>query len=120
MKISPTRTKADGGTSDAVTVTLVGAGGESGRYEAASGGERRRVDLAVSLAVLELAEQFAGRSGSTVFVDEAFESLDADGREAAARAMARLAEDRCVVVVTHTARRELIVVARSCTQVRRG
>lgn len=111
VRIRPTKTKADGTTADAVSLTVEGAGGADGRYQAASGGERRRVDLAVSLAVLALGETFAGRSGSTVFVDEAFESLDAEGREAAATAVRALAEDRCVVVVTHTATKELRAVA---------
>ncbi len=83
--------KKSGGVSDAISLQVHGAGGGLG-YKAASGGERRRVDVALLLA-------FAGRG--TLFFDEVFDALDTDGVGAVAEVLAELAKDRCVVVVTH-------------------
>jgi DNA repair exonuclease SbcCD ATPase subunit len=83
--------KKSGGVSDAISLQVLGAGGGLG-YRAASGGERRRVDVALLLA-------FAGKG--TLFFDEVFDALDSDGVQAVADVLAELAKDRCVVVVTH-------------------
>lgn len=85
--------KKSGGTSDAIGVQVHGAGGGNG-YKASSGGERRRIDLALLLA-------FAGRG--TLFLDEVMDALDEDGVEAVVEVLGELAKDRAVVLITHNA-----------------
>lgn len=91
LELKPYSEKKAGGVSDAISLQVHGAGGGLG-YRAASGGERRRIDVAVLLA-------FAGRG--TLFFDEVFDALDPAGVEAVAGVLAELSRDRCVVVITH-------------------
>lgn len=94
--------KADGGRKDQVSFDVIGAGGGHG-YQAASGGERRRIDIAVTLALALVSEAASGREGSTVFLDEPLDALDRDGIESTVEALVELAKDRCVLVIAHEA-----------------
>ncbi len=92
LELKPYSEKKSGGVSDAISLQVHGAGGGLG-YKASSGGERRRVDVALLLA-------FAGTG--TLFFDEVFDALDSDGIEAVVRVLGELAQERCVVVITHS------------------
>lgn len=92
--------KADGGRKEAVSFNVEGAGGGYG-YKAASGGERRRIDIAVTLALALVSEVASGYEGSTIFLDEPLDALDCEGIEATVDALVELAKDRCVVVIAH-------------------
>lgn len=100
--LRPYTEKKSGGVVDSISLVLSGAGGDQG-YLGASAGERRRVDVALLLALAELASARATGTSwqSPIFFDEVFDSLDADGREAVVELMEDLAKDRCVVVITH-------------------
>lgn len=100
VQLRPYSEKKAGGVSDAIALTVAGAGGGDG-YKGASGGERRRVDVALLLALSEVAGAAAGVTAGTMFFDEAMDALDADGVEAACAVLRELARDRCVVVVAH-------------------
>jgi len=100
LELKPYKDLKSGGTQDAISLEVTGAGGGYG-YRASSGGERRRIDAALLLALAEVAAAAYGKHPGTVFVDEVFDALDADGIEAVAEALAELAFDRCVVVITH-------------------
>jgi DNA repair exonuclease SbcCD ATPase subunit len=91
LELKPYSERKAGGLSDAIGITVLGAGGGEG-YKASSGGERRRIDLALLLA-------FAGRG--TLFLDEVMDALDDDGIEAVVDVLAELAKDRAVVLITH-------------------
>lgn len=92
LELRPYSEKKSGGVSDAISLQVVGAGGGEG-YRAASGGERRRLDVAILLA-------FAGKG--TLFFDEVFDALDNEtGVQAVIEVLEELSKDRCVVVVTH-------------------
>jgi DNA repair exonuclease SbcCD ATPase subunit len=80
-----------GGVSDAISLQVHGAGQGHG-YQACSGGERRRIDIALLLA-------FAGKG--TLFLDECLDALDIAGIEAVASVCEDLAAERCVVLITH-------------------
>ncbi len=99
--LSGCKEQKGGGISDEVSLEVEGAGGGHG-YRASSGGERRRIDVALLLAMAEVAAVGHSSVGSTMFFDEVFDCLDEEGTTAVARALEDLAVDRCVVVVTHS------------------
>ena len=70
-------------------------------YAACSGGERRRVDVAILLALRELAVAAHGRDG-TLFCDEVFDALDVQGQADVSTALREMAQDRLVVVICHS------------------
>ncbi len=98
--------KKTGGTMDAISLGLVGVGGEHG-YLGASAGERRRVDVAILLALAEIAGTSSGAGKMParlpIFLDEIFDSLDETGVDAVIEVLRTLSEDRAVVLITHNA-----------------
>jgi len=102
LTLDPYSEKASGGVSDAIALKVAGAGGGFG-YKAASGGERRRIDIALLLALAEVSQAASGRDGQgTLFFDEVFDALDGEGAGAVCAALAELAQTRCVVVISHS------------------
>ena len=91
------------GTDEGGKVTLSVARASDGRsYRACSAGERRRVDLAVLLALGDLAAAARGVQPGTVILDECLDSsLDDVGLDAAVKLIEQTARDRAVVVITH-------------------
>ena len=54
------------------------------------------------MALAEVAQAAQGaKDGGTVFFDEVFDALDADGIDAVARVLVDLSMERCVVVISH-------------------
>lgn len=102
LKMRPYSEKKTGGISDAISLDVSGAGGGFG-YKASSGGERRRIDVALLLALAEVARAAHGSEPGSLFFDEVFDALDQDGVSAVADALADLSKDRAVVVITHSA-----------------
>lgn len=100
LKLRPYSERKSGGVNDAISLEIEGAGGGHG-YKAASGGERRRIDLALLFALAEVAAAASGGQRGTIFADEVFDALDADGMTAAAQVLEELSADRAVVVITH-------------------
>lgn len=92
---------ADKGVRNAISIDVRGAGGGHG-YKASSGGERKRIDIAILLALGELARAAHGVDVSTLFFDECFDALDVEGVEAVSEVLRELAETRCVVVIAHS------------------
>lgn len=101
LSLSPYTEKKTGGTSDAIGLAITGAGAGYG-YRATSGGERRRVDVALVWALGEVAAAAHGRVPGTLFADEVFDALDEDGTMRAVDALHELAADRVVVVISHS------------------
>ena len=94
--------KSDGGVSDSISLVVATGHGEL-PYAACSGGERRRVDVALLLALAEVSGAALGTGGSgTLFFDECFDSLDEQGTDAIAQSLQELGADRCVVVISHS------------------
>lgn len=100
LSLKPYSEKASGGIKDSISMEIEGAG-EGYGYAATSGGERRRIDIALLLALGEVAEAAAGISTGTMFFDEVFDALDDDGVSTATEVLQELAKDRCVVVISH-------------------
>ena len=89
------------GVSDAISLEIHGAGGGNG-YRASSGGESRRLDIALMLALAEVSSAAANQSPGTLFFDEVLDALDQDGIEAVVSMLSDLAKERAVVVITHS------------------
>jgi len=89
-------------------------------YASASGGERRRIDIAITLAMGQVSEGAHGKGSSTLFCDEIFDALDADGMEGAVNILQELSQDRVVVVITHHATDALVRCATTTLSVKNG
>lgn len=88
---------------DRLELRVEGVGAGFG-YKATSGGERRRIDIAVLLALGELAAASAGSGTGTLWFDEVFDALDDSGIDLAVAAIRELAASRCCVVISHNAK----------------
>lgn len=101
LTLRPYTERRGGGVSEAIDLQIVGAGGGHG-YRAASGGERRRIDVALLLALAEVASAAVGKRPGTLWFDEVFDALDVDGVQAVVSVLEELAADRAVVVISHS------------------
>jgi DNA repair exonuclease SbcCD ATPase subunit len=102
VRLTPTEKN---GVIEAVPLDINGVNGKG--YKSTSGGERRRLDVALVLGLAEMASGVTIRdTNSTLFFDEVADSLDKDGLIATARIFHALATTRCVVLITH--REELL------------
>ncbi len=100
LELKPYAEKAGGGTKDSIALEVHGAAGGRG-YKGASGGQRRRIDVALLLALGEVSAAAHGEAVGTLFFDEVFDALDQDGIDAVVDVLEELAADRCCVVITH-------------------
>jgi len=103
VRLKPYTEKKSGGVNDAISLQVEGAGGGYG-YRAASAGERCRIDVALLLALGEIAGAARGLGAGSLFCDEIGDGLDADGQDALAEVLAGLAQTRCVLVISHSER----------------
>lgn len=96
------------GSSDAVTdkisMTIEGCGGGYG-YEAASDGEKRRIDVAMLFSLGEFEAAAAGTRPGTLWLDEIMDGLDDNGIDAVSEVLQELSQERLIVVISH--RKEL-------------
>lgn len=100
VELKPYTETKSGAVNDAISLNIVGAGGGYG-YRAASSGQRRRIDIALLLALAEVSAAAQGGTPGTLLMDEVFDALDEDGKPAACDVIAELARDRAIVVITH-------------------
>jgi DNA repair exonuclease SbcCD ATPase subunit len=100
IALKPYTEKKTGGTSESISLEVTGAGGGEG-YKGSSGGERRRIDVALLLALAEVAQAAHGASAGTIFFDECMDTLDGDGIDRISSVLNDLAKTRCVIVISH-------------------
>lgn len=74
-----------------------GVGGKHG-YDGASSGQRRRIDIAMALAMADNSQY--GKRG-TLWLDEVFDSLDEDGIDQVVSLITHLSQQRQVILLTH-------------------
>jgi len=106
----------DGGVSVTFSATKVLGSGErresfnvsvnnhkaSQTYKGNSGGERRRIDLAIALAINDLIALRSGRSFNLVLLDEVFENVDETGSYYVIKVLEEIAKKKSsVFVITH-------------------
>lgn len=101
---------AKGGSTDAISIEVEGAGGGYG-YKATSGGERRWLDIGLLLASAQVSAEAHGQKPGTLFIDEVFDALDLDACETVASILDDLGRERNLVVITH--REELAEMLRA-------
>lgn len=95
MRVSLEVTKVRA-TAEAIALLCDRGDGRLRPYEALSGGQRRRVDIALLLSLSQLSP-----SAGTLYFDEAFDTLDKQGIDAVCELLADFGEERCVVVISH-------------------
>lgn len=104
-QLLPYRDLASGGTNGDISLVIRCSnprafGGGKG-YAGASGGERRRIGVAIMLALSEVADAASTREPGTLFLDEILDAVDADGIPLVVAAVREIARTRCVVLITH-------------------
>lgn len=72
-------------------------------YAAYSGGEKRRISLAVDMALAEIMGEYHGSNFNMIVFDEQTNYLDADGKQSFMDLLKGLAETKAVFVVDHDA-----------------
>lgn len=102
LRVSPYTEKKTGGTKEAIAIHVDGIAGGNG-YKGASGGQRRRIDVALLLALAELAQASSQYKGGTIFFDEVFDSLDASGVASVSKVIGQLGQRMPVVIISHSA-----------------
>jgi len=75
--------------------------GEPVFYNQSSGGERKRIDLAISLAFAHIMRLRSSVEINILFLDELAESIDTDGIEGLDRSLKELGKDRTIFIITH-------------------
>jgi len=74
----------------------------SDTYEGNSGGEKRRIDLAISLAINDLISNRSGKKFNILLLDEVFENIDETGTYYVIKVLEELARNKSsVFVITH-------------------
>lgn len=82
---------------------VVSSKGERVPYEAYSGGEKRKISLAVDMALATIMSEHYGSKFSLVVFDEQDRFMDKQGRENFMEMLKSVAKDRAVYVVAHDA-----------------
>lgn len=101
IKLSPYSEKSNtDALSDKISLTVLGCGDGYG-YDAASRGEKRRIDVAFVLAFGEFAAAASGSKQGTLWMDEILDGLDDDGIEAVSESLNDLSQNRAIVLITH-------------------
>lgn len=113
LALKPYTESAKGAVKDAISMEIFGAGNGQG-YGAASDGEKRRLDVALVLALAEVEAGSSSRAPGTLFFDECFDALDAEGRDSVLEVLEEMAQQCCVVLITHASwpRMEALAAAR--------
>lgn len=101
IKFNTVTENKSGTSKDKFSVSVVNDVG-SDQYKGNSSGERRRADIAVSLALADLVGTRASKPLSLLAADEFFQGLDEDGVESAFRLLNEVSKERgTVLVITH-------------------
>ena len=81
--------------------TVINVMGIDVNFHSLSGGERRRIIIAVDLALSDIVCQRANRTFNVLFLDEATEGMDSQGREKLFDLLSHLASEKSIYVIDH-------------------
>ena len=70
-------------------------------YSRYSGGEKRRVSLAVDMALYEIMSEFYGTKFNLLVLDEQSNYIDTEGKSEYFKLAKELAKDKCVIIIDH-------------------
>ena len=97
----PIRVRLSSTDKGAMTLGVEGAGGGNG-YKGSSGGERRRIDVALLLALADVAAGASSENPGTLFLDEVLDAIDEEGVGLLASALQEVATRRPIILITHS------------------
>lgn len=100
LRLTPYSESSKGDVRDVIGMEVEGAGGGLG-YKAASGGERRRIDIGLMLALAEVSLSMHNAQAGTMFFDEVFDALDVEGVAAVCDVLDELADTRAIILISH-------------------
>jgi exonuclease SbcC len=101
IQIPTQRTLKSGEISETIEIRISDELGERD-YALYSGGESFRVNFALRVALSQFLARRAGSQLRTLFVDEGFGALDAEGRESLVEAIQKISEEfDLILIVTH-------------------
>lgn len=80
---------------------VVTTNGERVPYESYSGGEKRKISLAVDMALATIMSEYAGSKFSMVVFDEQTNYMDKQGRENFMEMLKMVAKDRAAYIIDH-------------------
>lgn len=90
-----------GGESEKFSLTIVNRNG-GGQYSANSGGEKKRIDLAINLALQDLVASRSSKKINIAIFDEVFDALDENGIDSVVSLLQELSTEKStILVVTH-------------------
>jgi DNA repair exonuclease SbcCD ATPase subunit len=103
ITLSPRRERSDGhGYVEELHIGVDGVGHSEG-YRGISTGEQRRVDVPMTMAFGEVSAAANGQQEATMFMDEVDACVDPKGVAGLVNALNEVREQRCVVVISHSA-----------------
>ena len=102
MEVKAFTTLKKGTTAERMTVNVINEKGAE-VYNGNSGGERRRIDLAILLALQELVSKRATQSINFGVYDEVLDALDTDGIARVVDHLKKLSVGRPTFVISHSA-----------------
>ena len=100
LSLSPYKEKKTGGVSESISLEVHGAGGGYG-YHGTSGGERRRIDIALLLALAEIASNMEGSIGFMA-LDEVFDTLDQEGISSLVEIIQEISQEKSLWLISHS------------------
>lgn len=91
------------GVRDAIQLEIIREGWGKD-YKSCSGGQRRLLDIAIMLALAELAQASNNHRFGTMFFDEVFDALDTDCIDRVIDVLQELSKTKSIVVISHNDR----------------
>jgi DNA repair exonuclease SbcCD ATPase subunit len=101
ISISPVTELKSGDQREKISVSAVNSEGAA-VYEGNSGGERKRVDLCILLALQDLLVQRSSKSIKLAIFDEVLDQLDSEGIERVVELLKERSQEQPVFIISHS------------------